>query len=211
MSEFDTLEDIDLQLLQLHLLVLCVLSMVVVVDVNIPDDENSRNFCDDDIGCGSVFVRCFVLILIFSLSRLMLSDERRRAHLSKPPIRKISTSSAVAFECFAVPSIGSFFCFNEHSTVLVDVPFWLADCGLQTLSLSGFASATEALVLCNEIGGVGGSFSYSRTGRSFRLRNRDAVVVLLWPMEVAAEAVRLFGDFVDDAAHRHLCDVLLLV
>lgn len=177
------------------------------IDVNVPDDDSSRNLCDDDIGWGSVFVRCFILIFILSLSRLMLNDDRRRAFLSKPPILKISISSA--FESLTMPSID--FRFNEHS--LVDVPFWLAIFGLQTLSLSVFASPTEVFVLCTEIGGVCGSFSYSRTGKSFKFRIRDRLLVVLVPVAAIADAVvvRLVGDFVDDAAQRHLCDVLLLL
>lgn len=186
LSEFNTLEDIDLQLLQLHLLAVCVL--VKTVD-KVPDDEKSRNFCDDEIGCGSVFVRTLIFAFDMSpASRLMLNDDRRRALLSKLPIRKMSAPSF-----FMSSMILSFFCLAEHS-LLVELPFLLVAFGLHTLS---------SLFLVNEVCGVGDSFSYSRTGKSFKLRRR--AIFMLVDVDVDA-VVRLDDDF-DEPAQRHLCEL----
>lgn len=197
MSEFNTLEDIDLQLLQLHLLAVCVL--VKTVDT-VPDDGKSRNFCDDDIGCGSVFVRTLIFVLILSLvSRFMLNDDRRRAFLSKLPILKMSVSSAVM----------SFFVLDDEHSPFVDWPFSFVAFGLHIFSLVVVIMSTvdELLLAVTDDDGVGDNFSYSRTVKSFKLRNA-IIFVLLVDVDAVVDAVvlRLLADF-NEPEQRHLCEL----
>lgn len=165
----------------------------------VSDDGKSRNFCDDDIGCGSVFVRTLILALILSLvSRFMLNDDRRRAFLSKLPILKMSGSSTVM----------SFFVLDVEHSPFVDWPFSFVAFGLHILSLVVvMVSTVDVLLLAvTDDDGVGDNLSYSRTGNSFKLRNAIIFVVVDVDAVVDAVELRLLDDF-NEPAQRHLCEL----
>lgn len=70
--------------------------------------------------------------------------------------------------------------------------------------------ATEELVcLCNVTDGIDDNFSYSRTGKSLRLRKNDTFVLVAVDTVAAIRCDDFDDDDDVDDAQRHLCDTLV--